>query len=189
MLIKIIQFIHYKCSICLVFLNLEINIKLFHKSKLNHNIFVEVPLNCQLPKKEKHDCKTRTEWFILQRWLSYPASHWEKVLLPEHPLAGVSSGSWTSWGCPSLQGWRPPPHQPDCRVGSPWTERSGRSGCWETGQLQNSKKHIKKRLSLCLLSSFCPFLDQTLVIWDVSSIRNNCSPPQNNPSFGQEEHY
>ena len=90
-------------------------------------------------------------------------------IVPEHPWAGVSSESWTSSGCPSLPGWRPHPRPPGCRVGSPWTEQSGRSGCSETAPLQKgnqerggsaksqtTRKHTNKRRGLLAFHFYSP---------------------------------
>lgn len=63
-----------------------------------------------------------------------------KEAVPERPQAGVSSESWTSWRCPSLLAWRLRPRQRGYTVESPWTERSGHSGCSTTGQLQKDKR-------------------------------------------------
>lgn len=62
--------------------------------------------------------------------------------VPGHPSVDVSSRPWTSSRCPFLRAWRLHRRQLDCMVGSPWTERSGRSGCLETGWLQKERTWV-----------------------------------------------
>lgn len=133
----------------------------------------------------------------------------ERPAVPERPRADVSSESWTSSTCPPLPRCRPHPRQSGYKVWSPWTEQSGRSGCWGTGRLQRRQKRavlvktyrqlkqpyhpvfppLPRRLrspKVCLF--FCLKWDSRVCLIFLIHGRSQiyCSPLQNNPSLGKE---
>lgn len=146
------------------------------------------------------------------KWCVWPH---EKKVVPEHPWAGASLESWTFSRYPSPPEWRPHPRQSGYKVEWPWTERSGHSGCSETGRLQKKQKNIyiktHENTTNCIFSlgshvgqeapdrlvstlsrslvGFCGSdlcdLRHFLHLW----LRLHCSPLQNNPSFGQKGHH
>lgn len=133
----------------------------------------------------------------------------EQPAVPERPWADVSSESWTSSACPPLPGWRLHPRQSGYKVWLPWTEQSGRSGCWGTGRLQRRQKRavlmkIYRQLKhphhsvfpplawrprsskVCLV--LCLKWDSRICLIFLIHGRSHiyCSPLQNNPSLGKE---